>query len=258
MGRLSILVAEDHEINRFLISKIVESWGCAITLAENGLEVIQKLKEKDFDLILMDIQMPVMDGVDATRRIRALPDKKKSTIPIIAVTANIQPGAKEEYHNAGMNTCISKPINEKELLNILYMIVKGDNDQTEGKPSAASAATDEDNTLYDLTLIRSLSGGDEEFVLKMVRMFLDTMPSSLQTLGDAIGNQDWKTAGNTAHKMKSSIDAMGMAGIKEDIRAIENNSRQMTGLESIPSKFEKISRAMNEVMERLKKDFSLP
>src|SRR5690606_15222848 len=170
-----------------------------------------------------------------------LPDKKKSTIPIIAVTANIQPGAKEEYHNAGMNTCISKPINEKELLNILYMLVKGDSDQTEGRPSAASAATDEDNTLYDLTLIRSLSGGDEDFVLKMVRMLLDTMPSSLQTLGDAIGNQDRKTAGNTGHKRKASREARWMAGIKKDTRVIENNSRQMTGLESIPFKFEKLA-----------------
>lgn len=255
LGRLSVLIAEDHEINRVLIRKIIESWGFAVSIAENGMEVLQKLEQEHFDLILMDIQMPEMDGIGATRSIRSLKDPVKSSIPIIAVTANIQPGAREAYETAGMNTCISKPLNEPELLNIIYMLLRSKSGNLPETTEEISKPVKAEK-LYDLSLIRSLSGGDEVFVKKMIDLFIETMPDSMDKLKNSIINKDWKQVANTAHKMKSTIDAMAITSIKEDIRMVENNSRQMTGLEKTPALAENICTTLNEVMIELRKNLN--
>ena len=105
-----VLVAEDHQINMTLIQAVLDVAGCETELAENGLEVLLKLEQADFDLIIMDSQMPMLDGLEATKRIRSRSDWK-SLIPILSLTADASEGAEERVLSAGANVYMTKPFN---------------------------------------------------------------------------------------------------------------------------------------------------
>jgi len=121
-----LLLAEDIEINREIIISLLDELGLIIDEAENGQEAFEKVKAdpERYDLVFMDLQMPKMDGLDATRQIRSLPDEHIKTLPIIALTANVFKEDVEKCLKAGMNGHIGKPVNMDEILEILkkYLI----------------------------------------------------------------------------------------------------------------------------------------
>lgn len=121
--KLSILLAEDVLLNQRLVVKIMEKWGHDLDIAENGRVAFEKVKERDYDLILMDIQMPVMDGYAATQLIRSMPDLKKQSIPIIALTAHASNAEAEKCINLGMNAYLAKPFNQQNLFQIINQLV---------------------------------------------------------------------------------------------------------------------------------------
>ena len=120
---LKILLAEDNIINQKVVSILLGKIGHSITIAKNGQEALELYGKEAFDLILMDIQMPVMDGEQATLEIRSLEEKSKTHIPIIALTANAMKGDKERYLNLGMDSYVAKPIEKDLLLKTIYSVV---------------------------------------------------------------------------------------------------------------------------------------
>jgi len=111
---LSVLVAEDNEVNRMLLGSILKRLGHRHAVAADGLEAVAAVERGSFDVVLMDVQMPVVDGIEATRRIRAMAGDRGS-LPIIALTANAMAGDRERYMAAGMTDYVSKPINIDDL-----------------------------------------------------------------------------------------------------------------------------------------------
>src|SRR5690606_31505396 len=111
--------------------------------------------------------------------------------------------------------------------------------------------------LYDLSLVRLLSGGDEEFVLKMIDLFIKTMPDSLQLLQESVKNEQWDDAGKAAHKMKSTIDAIGISSLKNNIRQIENYSKQRQSPDEINRLVKIAEEVLLKCIESMKKDFNL-
>ncbi|MCB0324890.1 MAG: response regulator [Bdellovibrionales bacterium] len=116
---VSILLAEDNAVNQLVARRMLEAAGCTVTLANNGLEAVQRFSEETFDVVLMDVQMPVMDGIAAVAELRELERVKGTTTPIIAVTAHATGGERERYRALGMDDYISKPINRERLLSLL-------------------------------------------------------------------------------------------------------------------------------------------
>jgi len=127
---LNLLVAEDNPLNQEITKGILESLGNQVTLVENGQEAIQLFEEKDFDLIFMDIQMPVMNGFEATKHIRASKNPRAQTIPIIAMTAHAMSGDREKSLEAGMDEHVAKPINIAALKETLMKWGSGDRRKT--------------------------------------------------------------------------------------------------------------------------------
>ena len=117
--RLRILLAEDVEVNAMIASSFLDRLGHNVTVAENGLKALQSLEEGDFDLVLMDIEMPDMDGLETTRRIRKLEDPTRSKIPVIAMTAHALPEFHSQCLRAGMNDYITKPLEPATLKRVL-------------------------------------------------------------------------------------------------------------------------------------------
>jgi two-component system sensor histidine kinase/response regulator len=122
---LHILVAEDNPVNQFVASRMLEKLGHTWVMASNGQEAVRAVASEPFDLILMDIQMPEMDGLEATRRIREQEQNSGGHRPIIAVTANSLPGDREQFLNGGMDAYVSKPVRINELVGAIDVVMRG-------------------------------------------------------------------------------------------------------------------------------------
>jgi CheY-like chemotaxis protein len=122
--KLNILLVEDNLLNQILAKKVLTNWKWNVDVADNGLIAVQKVKNASYDIVLMDIQMPEMDGYEATRQIRKKTNPSKRNIPIIAITAHAISGEAEKCYNAGMNDYITKPFDEKVLYEKIITVCK--------------------------------------------------------------------------------------------------------------------------------------
>jgi PAS domain S-box-containing protein len=267
LGIKRVLVAEDVELNQYLAKHILESWDFEVVIAENGREALDLVILESFDCILMDVQMPEMDGIEATQHIRRLADPVKASIPIIALTANALKGDSEKYLAAGMTDYLAKPFDEERLFRVISRSLA-----THAVPVgiAADAPAQSRSTtiplnnqsdmlsanakLYDLSMVESVSGGDPAFIKKMVALFIETVPQNVQDLSRATEAGNWEQVGKTAHKLKSTVDSMGIKSIKQDIRTVEANARQKQALEEIPSLVGNIESVIRHCIEQLQVD----
>lgn len=258
LGKRKILVAEDVELNQHLARHMMESWGFEVDIAINGREALVLVQLHNYDLVLMDIHMPEMDGMEATKQIRQLTDTVKSTIPIVALTANALKGDRERFLAAGMNDYLPKPFNEPNLFriianNLTNMIITDNASSQE----ALIPGSGDPVKLYNLSLVYSIAGGDESFVIRMLQLFLDTMPQTLVELQKETAGQNWEQVGRLAHKLKSTIDSMGISSLKDIVRQIEHNGKQEELTEQLPAQVALVETIMKACAEQIRKDFSL-
>ncbi|MBK8667956.1 MAG: PAS domain S-box protein [Saprospiraceae bacterium] len=208
-----ILLVEDNDMNRYIASQSLKHFGCDVLEALNGRDAIEKLGRHKFDIILMDIQMPVMDGVEATRYIR---EHISKSLPIIALTANAFKKDIDQYMSIGMNDYVTKPFEENILFNTLL------NHVTRKLPSE-KAGSDEakKESLYNLQKLDEISRDDVSFVHKMVIIFVEQTPLSIAEMKIALSNGDMETVSKIAHRIKPGIDNMGISSLTSVIREIE-------------------------------------
>jgi PAS domain S-box-containing protein len=253
LGPRRVLVAEDVELNQFLARHILESWDFQVVIAGNGREAIEQLGKEAFDFILMDVQMPEMDGIEATHRIRNMADPIKANIPIIALTANALKGDSEKYIAAGMTDYLAKPFDEERLFRVISRNLSGVKKPSSDEPNHKNnkEIMAENSRLYDLTMVQSVSGGDEGFIKKMVALFIETVPQNVQELKNALQAENWEQVGKTAHKLKSTIDSMGIKSIHKEIRTVEANSKQLEGLQDVPGLVDTIDKVIKECIGQL-------
>jgi signal transduction histidine kinase/CheY-like chemotaxis protein/HPt (histidine-containing phosphotransfer) domain-containing protein len=212
-----ILVTDDNEMNRLVATTILKNYGAFITEAQNGMEAIEKLKQTEFDIILMDIQMPVMDGMEATQIIRKTFNQ---TIPIIALTAFAIKGDNVKFLEAGLNDYLSKPFEEHHLLEVICgWLGKGVPAIEMPQPHAATASPG-----YDLSKLVEMSRGDLVFIEKMKQLFIQQANKSIQEFSEAYAADDFDRIKKIAHRIKPTIDSMCIEGLKKEIREIESSA----------------------------------
>jgi len=261
LGHRKVLVAEDVELNQYLARHILESWDFEVVIANNGKEALEALEKSSFDCILMDVQMPEMDGIEATQHVRRLPDPVKAGIPIIALTANALKGDSEKYLAAGMTDYLAKPFDEARLFRVISRnLTRLQNPVGSAATPIATALTHNNNNsnmtpgntrLYDLSMVQSVSGGDEGFIKKMVALFIETVPQNVQDLKSALQEENWDQVGKTAHKLKSTIDSMGIKSIRQEIRTVEANARQKEALDQVAPLVATIDSVIRECIGQL-------
>ncbi len=206
---LRVLVVDDNAINQSLMKHLLLQWNIDFETASNGLEAVEYLRNNDCDLVLMDIQMPQMDGYAATQQIR---EELKLNIPIIAMTANALAGEREKCLSRGMNEYISKPIKEEELFKLISNFGLNERNHKEIK-------IEEKPPVYqyiDLTYMQSVSGGDKSFEKIVSQQFIDNVPNHLQQLITAYQNKDFTTVKLRAHDLKSSVAIMGLLPLLQE------------------------------------------
>lgn len=206
---LRILVVDDNAINQSLMNHLLLQWNIDFDVVSNGLEAIEQLTNQNYDLVLMDLQMPQMDGYAATRHIREV---LKSAVPIIAMTAHALAGEREKCLSRGMNEYISKPIKEEELFKLISSFGLTEAQQTDSKAAAVSTRFQ----YIDLTYMRTISGGNTVFEKTVTQQFICNIPIHLQELSTAYQNNDFKIVKLRAHDLKTSIAMMGLLSLLEE------------------------------------------
>ncbi len=205
---LRILVVDDNAINQSLMDHLLQQWNIEFDVVSNGLEAIDQLASQTYDLVLMDIQMPMMDGYAATQHIREV---MKSNIPIIAMTAHAMAGEREKCLSRGMNEYIAKPIKEEELFKLISDF---------GLQGAQLGIKSEEITntfrYIDLTYMHSISGGNTAFEKTVTQQFINNILPHLQELRAAYQNQDFALVKHRAHDFKTSIAMLGLLDLLEE------------------------------------------
>ncbi len=224
LQKIRALIAEDNVMNQQLIAHLMRSWSIDFTIVSNGVEAIEELSKNGYSIVLMDIQMPEMDGYTATSIIR---NEMNKDIPIIAMTAHAMSGEKEKCLQLGMNDYVSKPIKETVLYNI---IARHAQYHIENSNVTSS--------LLNLDYLHQLSGNDHEFETQILRQFVLQVPEELSKLHQSINDNDFNMIRRTAHSLKSTV---GYVGLADQLHAV---------LERI----EKMAEGQNK--EMMKEDFS--
>ena len=238
---IDILLVEDNVLNQLVTKKIINNWGANLDVVNNGKECIDVLEKKDYSLILMDLQMPEMNGYEATKYIREKMPSPKKEIPIIALTANAFSGMNDECMQIGMNDYVSKPF-EPDHLN--YKIAQhartvkakaagikmdmnhkesglSENNINQVSSIQNSLPTNMGEPPYtDLTYLKGISMGDNTIVRKAIDRYLKDTPGLVDKMGEYLLTKDFDQLGKCAHKLKSSVAIMGMETVKNAMESI--------------------------------------
>ena len=245
-----ILLVEDNSMNRLVVNMILEPYGAIITEVENGLNAVEALRNDSFDIVLMDVQMPVMDGLEATRIIRREISK---SIPIIALTASAIRSDKEACFEAGMDDFLAKPFAEKELIDQLTKWLKGsDTVVVKAEPVLKEETAEKENLLYDLSMLEMISQGNQDFIHQMVDLFCVETPATATQISQAYETGDFEKVKYLAHRTKPSVDTLGIYEQKEAIREIERlalTGTKSTEFETLITNFENV---IKEVVDQLR------
>ncbi|MBF0271950.1 MAG: response regulator [Magnetococcales bacterium] len=242
-GRL--LLVEDNELNQEVAKGILAMAGCRVEVAVNGVEAVEKVQTGGFDLVLMDVQMPVMDGFEATRRIRA--DQKWQTLPIIAMTANAMSGDRELCLRAGMNDYVTKPIEPHILYDTLLKwlpdtVEKPSPSLEEHLPSlpeATAVRTGKTTTLpplpgLDTRMGLATMGGDETLYRNILSRFVHNQGEAGRVMTELLAKPDYATLERTAHTLKGVAASIGACGLRDAAAAIERATHPGGGQDHAP------------------------
>ncbi len=216
-GGLRVLVVEDNPVNRTVAVGLLEREGHRVTTAENGVVALERLAEADFDLVLMDVQMPRMDGYEATRRIRA--DERWRDLFIVAMTAHAMAGDREKCLEAGMNDYITKPFKVEELNQVVerwraQRAASGQDQVLEeaiALPAATPVGPGADGALppIDLGQMLEVLDGDRSLAAEVLHAFLGSLPTSITELQAAIAADDLEALQRGAHSLKGATSTLG-------------------------------------------------
>ncbi|MCF6247644.1 MAG: response regulator, partial [Desulfobacula sp.] len=201
---IKVLLVEDYETNQVLATRQLELAGFNVTLANNGKEAVLLYKEHSFDVVLMDIQMPVMDGYEATTRIRAIEDEKKHT-PIIAMTAHAIKGYREDCLNAGMDDYITKPLKREVLISTVSKWIQNDPQKSSTYNFYVSHPQKKDldtNMAIDLKGALKEFDNDEDFFLEVFDGFIETVEKQIDVLEQAVESNNGERIQKESHSIK--------------------------------------------------------
>ena len=218
----NILVVDDNELNRLVVVRTLNEWGCKTSIATNGKECLNLLDKETFDLILMDIQMPVLDGFEATRNIRAHPISHIKNLPVIAMSAYSFAELNQKCSESGIDDLISKPFQHAELYNKIVFSLS--------KSKKATSNILNNNFNY----LNKISGGDTQFINEVIEIFIKQTPLLISKLIDSENKKDYAQILKLLHKLKPELKIFDKKELTEDLIKMEDNikSKKLKNLKS--------------------------
>lgn len=248
-----ILVVEDNDLNQLVAKEIIESFGYNVDIAENGNIAINKLANNDYDIVLMDMHMPVMDGISATRAIRK--NNRLDSLPIIAMTANAMEADRKKCLAAGMNDYITKPLDVAQLFQLLNTWLY--NKAPSNPPTLSSNSLRMENVLanighLDYTLALSRMGGNQSLYYNLIKGFCEEQADFIPKLVQAIDNKDYSSIRILSHTMKGLLGSIGATELQEIASKIENYAKEQKNIDIIAKLTSMHKDSYQELISKLK------
>lgn len=231
-----ILLAEDNELNRLVANTVLQDYGVVITEAVNGREAVERMKAEEFDLILMDMQMPEMSGIEASLIIRK---QLKKDLPIIALTANAVKGIEEQCLDAGMNAYITKPFSEVELINTIKGFCK---------------TRLEEKKLYSLEHFERISRGNTLFIRRILDIFSEQTPQLVTQMESAAVEGNLPQVKALAHKIKPTLDQLEISAARQLVQEIEATTPQQFDPKLMSNKVQLLQHVISRVCAQIQQE----
>lgn len=255
LNGMKVLVAEDNKMNQFFISQLFNEWDIEADIANNGKEVLEKLEGAEYDLILMDMHMPVMDGIEATTHIRKSGNPEINQIPIVACSADVFPEAKRKAIEVGMNYYITKPVSEKALEEILYSLrdVSKQGQEALDRTLVTTTITEEFENLLNFDFLNKSFDNDRSAIEHLFEIFLEETSGDLIELQVSARLRDWKQIKHYSHKAKSSFRTLGLTQASSNLLEIETLSSKEEDIDKIQI----LSSSTQDIFDQVKKEIKL-
>jgi signal transduction histidine kinase/CheY-like chemotaxis protein/HPt (histidine-containing phosphotransfer) domain-containing protein len=263
LNKVKLLLVEDNEFNRMVAEDTLKDIipGVIIDIAVNGQEAVNRVQQNGYDLVLMDIQMPVMDGLTATKIIRNL-DNPAKDVKIIAMTANVLQEDVKQYFDAGMNAYVSKPFHTDELLLKMASLVESNGHSSQQKATipatpqktqvAEPPAPALPQKVTDMQFLSQLTGSNTEKMNKYVGMFLDNGPKLLATIKTSLSKRDFPSLKIAAHSMKPQMSYMGIKEEVSHIFLIEQTAGESAHFDRLPTMVSNLEKVCEKAFAELK------
>ena len=217
---LRILLAEDNLVNQQVALKLLEKRGHNVMVAETGRKALEAVKKENFDMVLMDIQMPEMDGFETTEAIRRRERESGAHLPIIAMTANAMEGDREKCLQAGMDAYLSKPIRSQELFDLIDKLTP------DGEKLEQSAQPQTNAAVFDRKAGLEHVGGDRDLLKQIVGIFLEDTPGQLLKIKETLEASDQKMLECYTHGLKGAASNVGAESVRKIAWDMEQFSKQ--------------------------------
>jgi len=218
---MRVLLAEDNLVNRRLATRLLEKQGHVVIAATNGIEAVAAVEREDIDIVLMDVQMPEMDGLEAIRVIRESEKVSGRHVPIISITAHVMKGDRERCLEAGADDYVPKPLQRAEL----FAAIERARGATKGNQSAPEEAPQVSDALNPAELLEHVED-DRELLAEIVQLFESNLPAVLQELRESIATGDGAEVARAAHTLKGSVGNFGHQGTYRAVEQMEAFAKQ--------------------------------
>ncbi|MFB6343580.1 ATP-binding protein [Saccharicrinis sp. FJH62] len=246
-----ILLVDDDSVNRLLGKTILEKLKCSYELAGNGEEAIKMLNENSFDVVLLDIHMPDISGLDVAKYVRK--ELNNKNIKLIAVTADVFNEDIKNYYSAGIDGYLIKPYRELELYNVLRKVLKlkpVKNSKSAEKVIVTSAKTQ----LYNLRQLKDIAEGNNEFIVNMILTFITNSETAIKEFREYLERDKWNSIKETAHRLLPSYRHLEAYAIIDMLTDIKNLTSSQFGKDKSSELVESVTSKMREVIEKLRKE----
>ena len=252
---LMVLLAEDNAVNQKLATRLLEKRGHSVVVAKNGREALEAIRNAEYDLVLMDVQMPEMDGIEATAALRAAERETGRHLPVIAMTALVMKGDRERCLACGMDGYLPKPIRSQELDEVLDKYVAG---KAHGSAPAEQASPESLAVIQEAIDARELLeriGDEREFLGELVNTFRDDFPKQLETMTVALKDRNATQLTLAAHSLKGALSnlaaqrAAGLAAGVESAGKSGDFSSAELGLRDLKPELARVVDALNALCQ---------
>ncbi|CAH0996499.1 Sensor histidine kinase RcsC [Emticicia aquatica] len=239
MGKLSILLCEDNILNQKLARNVIEKFGFDLDIANNGQEGIDLLLKNEYDLILMDLQMPVKDGYQTTISIRK---ELKLDIPIIAMTAHSLVGEQQKCFDIGMNGYVAKPFKQQELLDRIQTVM-------DSRPKDYLFNDNLSTRNVDFSYLDELSGGNVDFRDEMIDLFVHKIPNDLDLLEQLVDDENYANIKRLTHDMKPSLSMFQLTKEVNYLEQLENSAKNQSISAEVKKKFGAFKQELLDIID---------
>ena len=242
---LKILLAEDNSINQLLINDLLNEKGIDIKIVSDGQQAVDNWLKNSYDLILMDMQMPIKDGYQAMNEIRKNTDSKKKSIPIVALTAHATEGEREKCIDAGADSYLSKPFQPDQLLNMIARMTFKKENIPGIKPNLMEN--------FDIKTLREFTNNKQELIVSTLHLLSETLTDDKIGLSAALENNNEKVLKSIAHRMKPNLYLLGLSRLGEFCHEIGANEKSLNDIKELSTAIiEAIPNILNDIENELK------